>query len=185
MTVPQIIVAASWLGVFAGWVGQWRRAQQTRQTESGRRVNKASRAGMAVELGSFAALLASPRAPVPAGAAWCGAGLSVGAALLGFTAGQHLGRQMRVQAVVTDEHRLIRTGPYAVVRHPIYAALLPFLVGTALAGGRIRGLAVALPMYFLGTEIRVRAEDKLLAERFGAEFEEYRKEVAAYLPGVR
>ncbi len=45
--------------------------------------------------------------------------------------------------------------------------------------------AVSLILFVSGTEIRVRAEDKRLAGRFGEEFETYRKKVPAYLPLVR
>jgi protein-S-isoprenylcysteine O-methyltransferase Ste14 len=44
---------------------------------------------------------------------------------------------------------------------------------------------VAIPMMVLGTEIRLRAEDKLLAAHFGEEFQAYRRRVSAWLPGIR
>jgi protein-S-isoprenylcysteine O-methyltransferase Ste14 len=40
-------------------------------------------------------------------------------------------------------------------------------------------------VYILGTEIRVRSEDELLAQHFGERFEQYRSNVKAYLPGLR
>ncbi|MCX6622227.1 MAG: hypothetical protein NTY38_14390, partial [Acidobacteria bacterium] len=55
------------------------------------------------------------------------AGVSV---LAGGAAVSELGRQWRVKAVVTEDHVLIRTGPYAVVRHPIYTSLLGMLLAT-------------------------------------------------------
>jgi protein-S-isoprenylcysteine O-methyltransferase Ste14 len=48
-----------------------------------------------------------------------------------------------------------------------------------------RWAAVSLVLFVVGTEIRVRAEDKLLASRFGPEFAEYRRKVPAYVPFVR
>jgi protein-S-isoprenylcysteine O-methyltransferase Ste14 len=48
-----------------------------------------------------------------------------------------------------------------------------------------RWAMVALVLFLIGTEIRVRTEDKLLAGRFGEAFEDYRKSVPAYLPFVR
>ncbi len=46
-------------------------------------------------------------------------------------------------------------------------------------------LVIALPAFFAGTEIRVRAEDRLLAGRFKDSFEAYRSRVRAYIPFVR
>ena len=43
----------------------------------------------------------------------------------------------------------------------------------------------ASAIFIAGTEIRVRIEDRLLASRFGADFDRYRHDVAAYLPFVR
>jgi protein-S-isoprenylcysteine O-methyltransferase Ste14 len=96
-----------------------------------------------------------------------------------------LGKQWRVQAGLNQDHQLIRTGPYAIVRHPIYASMLGMFLMTGLLLTPWLPLLAALLVFLLGTEIRVRIEDQLLAGRFGAEFEEYRRRVSAYLPGVR
>jgi protein-S-isoprenylcysteine O-methyltransferase Ste14 len=54
-----------------------------------------------------------------------------------------------------------------------------FMVGT------LPGWPVAIVLALIGTEIRVRVEDKLLTERFGQEFSEWQKRVPAYLPFLR
>jgi protein-S-isoprenylcysteine O-methyltransferase Ste14 len=59
------------------------------------------------------------------------------------------------------------------------------LLSTLLLLTRWPWTAISLALFAAGTEIRVRVEDKLLASRFGAEFEEYRKAVRAYVPWVR
>jgi protein-S-isoprenylcysteine O-methyltransferase Ste14 len=107
------------------------------------------------------------------------------AVLLAWTAVPHLGKQFRVQAGLYHDHELVRSGPYAVVRHPIYASLLAILLSTLLLLTPWRWTAVSLALFIAGTEIRVRAEDRLLASRFGDEFERYRKSVPAYIPFVR
>ena len=80
---------------------------------------------------------------------------------------------------------MIRTGPYRLVRHPIYASLLGMLLATAAVVARWEAALAAALVYVAGTEIRVRAEDRLLARRFGPSFEEYRRTVPAYIPFVR
>ena len=111
--------------------------------------------------------------------------LSPASVLLSFLALGHLGDQWRIQAVVTRDHLLITTGPYATVRHPVYLAILLALLATVLARGSWPLSLVAVALYILGTEIRVRAEDGLLAARFGAEFARYKARVPAYIPFIR
>ena len=105
--------------------------------------------------------------------------------ILGWTAVVHLGRQFRITAGLYHDHELVRTGPYALVRHPIYASLLAMLLGTGLLLSSWLGLFLALAIFVTGTEIRVAAEEKLLASRFGESFQAYRQNVPAYLPWVR
>jgi protein-S-isoprenylcysteine O-methyltransferase Ste14 len=106
------------------------------------------------------------------------------AAVLSWTSVHHLGRQFRIRAGLYDDHRLIRTGPYAVVRHPIFASLLAALVCTLLLLTAWQWCVVSLALFLAGTEIRIRTEERLLASRF-PEFPEYRRSVPAYLPFVR
>ncbi len=103
----------------------------------------------------------------------------------GFSATAALGRQWRFDAALNSDHHLIQSGPFAVVRHPIYASMLLMLIATALIVSNWIAFCLALLFYFVGTEIRVRAEESLLIARFGKEYEEYRRRVSAYLPGLR
>jgi protein-S-isoprenylcysteine O-methyltransferase Ste14 len=113
----------------------------------------------------------------------------IGAAMLilglGFTvwARVHLGRHWSGHVTLKAGHRLIRTGPYALVRHPIYTGLLLAALGSAVAVDEWRGvLAVVL---LVEAHIRkLRLEERWLAEEFGSEYEQYRREVKALIPGV-
>ena len=107
------------------------------------------------------------------------------AAILAWTSVAHLGRQFRVHAGLYEDHRLVSTGPYAVVRHPIYASLLAVLLVTLLLLTPWKWVPVSLLLFVAGTEIRVRTEDRLLESRFGEEFRRYKKRVPAYIPFVR
>jgi protein-S-isoprenylcysteine O-methyltransferase Ste14 len=107
------------------------------------------------------------------------------AAVLAWTSVPHLGRQFRVHAGLYHDHALVKTGPYAIVRHPIYASLLAMLLCTLLLLTPWQWWAVSLALFLWGTEIRVRCEDGLLASRFGKEFDAYRRAVPAYVPFVR
>jgi protein-S-isoprenylcysteine O-methyltransferase Ste14 len=102
-----------------------------------------------------------------------------------WSAVRHLGKQFRVNAGLYEDHELVRTGAYAVVRHPIYAGLFGMMLATIVVATPWQWALVSIAMFIAGTEIRVRTEDVLLRGRFGAAFEEYRRSVKAYIPGVR
>ena len=104
---------------------------------------------------------------------------------LSFSAVKHLGKQFRVNAGLYEDHELVRTGAYSVVRHPIYAGLLGMLFATIMLATPWEWALVSLALFICGTEIRVRTEDRLLSSRFPEAFEEYRRKVPAYLPFVR
>jgi protein-S-isoprenylcysteine O-methyltransferase Ste14 len=114
-------------------------------------------------------------------AAACG----VAGAILAWTAVRHLGRQFRVHAGLYEDHELVTSGPYAIVRHPIYTSLLAMLVCSLLILSGWRWAVVCVALFVAGTEIRVHTEDGLLASRFGERFFEYRERVRAYVPFVR
>jgi protein-S-isoprenylcysteine O-methyltransferase Ste14 len=104
---------------------------------------------------------------------------------LAWAATRHLGKQWRYKAALSEDHELIQTGPYSWLRHPIYTSMLGMLLAT-VAAWTWWPMAIGSVIAFLaGTEIRVRAEERLLAERFGESFAAYRSRVHAYLPFVR
>jgi protein-S-isoprenylcysteine O-methyltransferase Ste14 len=98
---------------------------------------------------------------------------------------QHLDKQWRFDAALNANHKLVRSGPYAVVRHPIYAGMFAMLLAAGFLLARWQVLIGGVVIFVIGTEIRVRAEEKLLRARFGEEFEAYTRQVSAYVPLVR
>jgi protein-S-isoprenylcysteine O-methyltransferase Ste14 len=92
-----------------------------------------------------------------------------------------LGKYWSDKVIVQTEHRLIRSGPYSCMRHPLYSGVLLAILGTALVLGEWRGLlsfAVLLANY----AIKAKKEERILAERFGPEFEIHRRETGFLLP---
>src|SRR5437899_8449562 len=83
-----------------------------------------------------------------------------------------LGKQVSLQARVLEDHKLVREGPYRFVRHPIYSGMLGMIVAGGLAWNHWIGFVIALVLFGIGTAIRVRSEEKLLREQFGAAFED-------------
>jgi protein-S-isoprenylcysteine O-methyltransferase Ste14 len=113
------------------------------------------------------------------------AALGALALLLIWSALPALGKEWRLQAGVYEDHRLIQSGAYGVVRHPIYASMIALLLATGFLRAPLTVCAMALALMIAGTEIRIRAEERLLAERFGQQFVAYRARVPAYLPFLR
>ena len=99
-----------------------------------------------------------------------------------FAAARALGRQWALMARVIEGHELISQGPYAVVRNPIYLAMLGMLVATGLVVSRWPALVGAAIVFAAGTAIRIRAEENLLREAFGPKFDDYARRVPAFLP---
>jgi len=95
-----------------------------------------------------------------------------------------LGKEWSLTARLVEGHQLATSGPYAYVRHPIYTGMLGMLVATGLAVSHWTALLGALVVFFFGTIIRVRREEKLLRGAFGEQFEAYARRVPAILPGL-
>ena len=93
-----------------------------------------------------------------------------------------LGKQWSFQARIIEGHRLVVEGPYSHVRHPIYTAMLGMLLATGVTVSVWWALSAAVALFSAGTAIRVRAEERLLHEAFGEDFEAYRRYVPAVIP---
>ncbi len=104
------------------------------------------------------------------------------ACLLSWTCTHALGKQWRVDAALGPEHALVRSGPYRIIRHPIYTSMLCVLLGTGFVVTSLTLLLVAVIVFFIGTEIRMRVEDRLLQSAFGKQFKEYEQTVPRLIP---
>lgn len=108
---------------------------------------------------------------------------AVGSVWLITNAVKTLGKEWSLTARLVEGHKLATSGPYAYLRHPIYTGMLGMLVATGLAVSHWAALPAALVIFFIGTIIRVRKEEKLLREAFGQDFVNYAQRVPAILPG--
>ncbi len=112
--------------------------------------------------------------------------LGLAGAVLVIAAVHTLGRQWSLTARVLEGHRLITTGPYRIVRNPIYTGMWALQLATALAfstgwlGWPL--LPISAAIYYLGTLLRVRREERLLRAEFGPAFDDYARCVPALIP---
>jgi protein-S-isoprenylcysteine O-methyltransferase Ste14 len=94
-----------------------------------------------------------------------------------------LGRNWSGEITIKVDHQLIRTGPYRLLRHPIYTGLLAMYLGTVLVTGeRLAALGLAVAVYAYMRKIRLEEENLRVA--FGADYDVYRKTSWALVPGL-
>jgi protein-S-isoprenylcysteine O-methyltransferase Ste14 len=96
----------------------------------------------------------------------------------------HLGQYWSGRITIKEDHKLIRTGPYARLRHPIYSGLDLAVIGTAIEIDQWRAV-VAVCIIIFGFWIKARREEALLSRQFGAAFEEHRHYAGFLLPKLR
>jgi protein-S-isoprenylcysteine O-methyltransferase Ste14 len=179
-------IGVLWLAWLAYWLVAARDVKPTRRQESW--ANRSLTIALIVP----AALLMTVRARwLP----WLGArflpdtlivyllGLLLVMAGLAFAvwARVYLGRNWSGTVTVKENHELIRSGPYAIVRHPIYTGLLLAMLGTAIVMGEWRGL---LSFCFLSAAFwfKLRREERFMADSFPDTYPSYRAQVSALIP---
>ncbi|MGA7160837.1 MAG: isoprenylcysteine carboxylmethyltransferase family protein [Bacteroidota bacterium] len=182
------LLPAIWLAYLLYWLAKSPNVKTTERKES-----PLSRLIRLVLIVSAVVLLGLPNIPlraldarfIPAGVIhfWIGCPLTIGGLLLSVWARRQLGNNWSQAVTVKEGHQLITSGPYAIVRHPIYSGLLLAFVGSAVALGECRGLlAAALVLGALWYKLRL--EEKWMLSQFGDLYESYSKRVTALVPYI-
>ncbi|MGO9564044.1 MAG: methyltransferase family protein [Candidatus Korobacteraceae bacterium] len=179
---------AMWVGYSVYW---WAMSRDVKETE--REEPASSRITRLVLIICAFALLWLPRVPLsllnerflPLGiwCFWSGAAITAGGLLFSVWARRHLGKNWSQAVTLKEDHELITTGPYALVRHPIYTGLLLGFIGCAVARGEWRGL-IAVALVFVALWRKLRLEEKWMRAQFGASYESYSRHVAALVPYI-
>jgi protein-S-isoprenylcysteine O-methyltransferase Ste14 len=115
-----------------------------------------------------------------------GIGLALLVAGLAFAvwARVHLGRNWSGSVTVKEGHELIRSGPYAYVRHPIYTGLITAVLGTAIISGTLRA-ALGLVIITVSLLRKLRTEEAFMRDTFPDEYQRYCAQVPALMPFTR
>lgn len=90
----------------------------------------------------------------------------------------------RVRAQIDIGHRLVESGPYGLMRHPIYTALILFYVGATLLVPEVALVVVGLVVVAAHVG-RARAEEAVLLDAFGDEYLDYMRRTPRFAPGLR
>jgi protein-S-isoprenylcysteine O-methyltransferase Ste14 len=94
-----------------------------------------------------------------------------------------LGRRFSGLVAIQPGHRLVTTGLYGVIRHPSYLGLFVLALGWGLAFRSGVGVIIAVMMLIV-VLARIKAEERLLRETFGPEYDAYRARTWRLLPYV-
>jgi len=188
-TTVDVLLATAWLAVVADNLRQERREAAARArlgpVARGRtQAPQAVRLGLLVVLVAGAALLeqrSGGRLAFHAGAAVAGVALALAGVALHARARRALGVLWSSAVAVRTGHAVVRRGPYAVVRHPLYLAVLLLAAGTVLAHPSLATLCVAAGLG-AGMALKIPAEERALRDACGDEWTRYAAAVPALLP---
>ncbi|MGD0964331.1 MAG: isoprenylcysteine carboxylmethyltransferase family protein [Candidatus Acidiferrales bacterium] len=184
--VIRYIIQGLWLALLAYWLIGALRIKPAKQIEAP--ASRFSR--MTLTILVFAFLLSPrgrfgwlgerfiPRSELAAVSGAIATAMGVG---LAAWARYALGSNWSAAITLKESHELIRGGPYARIRHPIYSGVLLGLLGTALAMGEWRAL-VAVAVMFASYLAKAHREDSVLACEFGAAFQEHLRRTGTFLP---
>ena len=95
-----------------------------------------------------------------------------------------LGRYFRREVTIEPGQRIVRRGPYRVLRHPSYTGIILILGGFGLTFGSWVSAAAALLIVFAGMLPRIRVEERALAHAFGSDYASYANSTSRLLPHV-
>jgi len=189
-TFYNLVFPAMWIAWAIYW---WSPSHSLKATA--RRESLSSRLSYAVPLLLAVILLFSPSLPIPVlgdrfqpvdqWRVWGAIGVVVNLLGLLFTlwARLHLGRNWSGTITLKENHELVTSGPYGLVRHPIYTGLLLGFSGFAIARGEWRCI-LGVVILALAFWRKLRIEESWMLEQFGDAYRAYRQRVAALIPGV-
>jgi protein-S-isoprenylcysteine O-methyltransferase Ste14 len=186
-----LIAVAAWLVLFGVWLfGSAAGRRNPRAPDTNARLwlqIPASCLLVACFVLLFDVHLRGLRVPVTPPTALPGAiGAALALAGVGFASWARLtlGRNWSgLVMTVREGHELVQTGPYAIVRHPIYTGMLAAILGTTLTLGTLASW-LAVPAGLAGILIRVEVEERLMEEKFGAAHAAYRLRTKKLIPWV-
>lgn len=95
-----------------------------------------------------------------------------------------LGRLFKFVVVIQDDHRVVQSGPYRVLRHPSYTGGLVGLLGAGIALGSALSVAAFALIPLLAIIVRIRVEEAALASALGPDYIAYASRTSRLVPGL-
>jgi protein-S-isoprenylcysteine O-methyltransferase Ste14 len=94
-----------------------------------------------------------------------------------------LGQNWSGRVTIKVDHQLIQSGPYKIVRHPIYTGILFGFIGSVIVIGKLGSLLGFVPI-LADLIVKISKEEKFLLEEFGSNYIQYKKTVKALIPFI-
>lgn len=182
------LLANAWILFFVVWMIMAMRVKSTlKRQSSSSRLAQVVLGGLAYVLlftnafhGGFLSIRVVPAMPVltvfGVAVTYTGIAFSIWARFV-------LGGNWSSDVTLKKDHSLVCSGPYALVRHPIYTGLLLAMLGTALVVAEAHAFLGVL-FGFASFGLKFREEERFMTEQFGADYEEYRRRTPALVPFV-
>ena len=95
-----------------------------------------------------------------------------------------LGPFFTIDVAVADDHRVVDSGPYRVIRHPSYTGILAGAAGSALCVGNYASALVILLSVVVALVSRMRVEEQVLSARLGDSYRQYMSRTKRLIPGL-
>jgi protein-S-isoprenylcysteine O-methyltransferase Ste14 len=175
-----------WYIFAAYWLVSWLKVKRTKASEkSADRLLTLVVVAVAFELlfGKWLRVGPLRRRFVPQDAwiAWAGIALTWIGTAVAIWARYCIGEYWSARVTLKEEHQLIRSGPYAYVRHPIYTGMLLGCIGAGLVVGEWRGI-LAVVLLLAAHSRKALREESLLTQEFGEEYVAYRRSTGFLFP---
>jgi len=112
-----------------------------------------------------------------------GAALTIIGLAFALWARFYLGSNWSAYISLVLNHKLIRTGPYAIVRHPIYSGFMIAIIGSGLNFGHLRSF-IAAAMVILPWVYKSGLEETFMRDHFGRDYDLYCHDVRRLIPKI-
>jgi protein-S-isoprenylcysteine O-methyltransferase Ste14 len=183
---PRAVFAVIWAAWVASWIvaSWWSARTQTRAARSTELLYHVLIGSGAVLMTPWAArrLGAAPLWNPSAGGAYLLAAAVLAGLVFTWWARIQLGRLWSSAITRKENHRIVDSGPYALVRHPIYTGLIAAILASAVAEATLTAL-IGAALVVLGLWVKARAEERFLTGELGVDaYETYRRRVPMLVP---
>jgi len=119
---------------------------------------------------------------LPTWAGWLGVFLAIVALIIFWRAHTDLSVNWSPSLEIREKHELITSGIYSIIRHPMYASQWVFVIAQPLLLQNWLAGWLNLVAFIFFYRLRVQAEEKMMLDIFGKQYQEYMKKVGGVFP---
>jgi len=187
LALPVAVLLGVWNVWLLSWIiaARWSSVVAVRQSPRDRFVQSFFViAGVVLIFFTVFGPLSHPLLPASVLLAWAGVALAIAGLAFTWWARLHLGREWSATVTLKQDHRLVRSGPYAITRHPIYTGILLALFASVVVYHVSPQGLLGLALVACGFVLKLKQEERFMTERFGDEYRDYKTRVRALVPGV-